>query len=54
MTSPRAHREAHSWEEAVEVVKAESGAAFDPAVVEATLRCLDDLKNVSQASRQGD
>lgn len=54
MTSPPAHREAHSWDAAVEAVKSESGTAFDPDVIDATLRCLDELKSISQASRHGD
>ncbi len=48
MISPRAHRDAHSWDDALASVREDAGSAFDPAVVEALDRCADDLERIAR------
>ena len=46
LTTKRAYRDAFSSEKAVEMIKAESGKAFDPVVVTAFLEVIDEINEV--------
>ncbi|MDX1567130.1 MAG: diguanylate cyclase [Longimicrobiales bacterium] len=48
MTHPRPHRQALSWERAVEEIRAGSGSHFDPGVVDAFEASLDTLRSLYQ------
>ena len=52
MIYPRAHRAAHPWDVAVRSIQDDSGEAFDPDIVEAMGRCLDDLKTIATQAEQ--
>ena len=52
MIHPRAHRAAHPWDVAVRSIQDDSGEAFDPDIVEAMGRCLDDLKTIATQAEQ--
>jgi putative two-component system response regulator len=52
MIYPRAHRAAHPWDAAVRSIQDDSGKAFDPDIVEAMGRCLDDLKTIATQAEQ--
>jgi HD-GYP domain-containing protein (c-di-GMP phosphodiesterase class II) len=48
ITSQRRYKEAKSHEEAVEIIRGDSGTHFDPVVVEAFLRCQEQFGRVRQ------
>ncbi len=51
LTSKRPYKEASGFEEAVEVVKSESGKQFDPDVVKAFLKRKEKIKRIWQATK---
>jgi response regulator RpfG family c-di-GMP phosphodiesterase len=46
MTSRRRYKEAKSHQQVVKIIRAESGRHFDPAIVEAFLRCQNEFDSV--------
>jgi HD-GYP domain-containing protein (c-di-GMP phosphodiesterase class II) len=46
ITSRRRYKEAKSHEEAVDIIRGDSGSHFDPIVVDAFLRCQDRFDEV--------
>ncbi len=48
ITSRRRYKEARSHEDAVEIIRGDSGTHFDPVVVEAFLRCEEQFSEVRQ------
>jgi len=49
ITSHRRYSQARSHEQAVEIVRGESGKHFDPHIVEAFLRCADQFGAIRRA-----
>jgi putative two-component system response regulator len=52
ITSRRRYSEPRSHEEAIDVIRAESGKHFDPHVVEAFLRCTDHFEAVRRTQKE--
>ncbi len=50
VSTDRQYRQASSMDEALALVAADSGAAFDPSVVEALSRCLPDMLRIARES----
>jgi len=48
LTHPRPWRDAVPWEEAIEVLRRDSGTAFDPDILDAMDRCLPSLRAAYQ------
>lgn len=46
MTCDRAYRSARSWDDAVREIRRKAGRQFDPGVVDAMERCVDDLREL--------
>ena len=46
LTSPNRFKYTHTLEEAIDIIKAESGKQFDPKCVEALLECLNEVRMV--------
>ena len=46
LLSPRPYRDAHTWDQALRVVRDETGKHFDPRVVRAFLACLEDVADL--------
>lgn len=51
LTSERPYKDAWSNERAVELLRTESGGHFDPMVIQAFLKCLDNIYAVKETYR---
>lgn len=54
LTSARPYKEAYGFDEAVEMIKEESGKHFDPDVVKAFLKCKNKIRKIWQATQDID
>jgi putative two-component system response regulator len=54
LTSERPYKEAYGFDEAVEMIKQESGKHFDPDVVKAFLKCKKKIRKIWQATKDID
>lgn len=48
LTSDRAYRKGMNFEQAIEIIKENSGTQFDPKVVESFIKCIDPRGSISQ------
>jgi putative two-component system response regulator len=54
LTSARPYKEAYGFEEALRMIKVQSGKHFDPDVVKVFLKCKNKIKKIWQATRDID